>query len=550
PSPFVRYLLFVATPICGLLWVFAREYREILGPGVHLFSLLFPALVAPLIGYAVGAAKENIPLLHKPVIGRVIGGLVMVACLASSWAVGSRRQQLVDTFAAVEGGITTSLGLATTETLFPDAVDPSAPERKALTIKLGPRFSDRLSGEQQRHYNVVWVIIDAIRADHVQSLGYDKATMPNFDKLASESLLFSRAYSQSSATVLSFPSMFTGSYPATLHWEMSNKRIQPVASSVTVAERFKKAGYTTGLILSEHTKKYFVGIQQGYDEVITLKLAKNTKQLWKERRSPIALSKAIEYIAEKAPGAKARSPFFLTVYFPDPHSPYKRHADVDSSNFATGPIGNYDTELAFSDRYLGQLITHLKDRPKVWDDTIFVVVADHGEEFGEHGGTRHARSCHIESVHVPLLIRIPGIAPKKLDAPVALIDVLPTLIECTGIARDGGMLHGHSLLIPALTDHAELDRPIFCSVVSQKGRIKFFRRSVRQKHFALLNNVGTGRETLFDMAQDPEEKTNLAASRQHADELKRLRALLRATRTGNLNHHKSYGKGGQSKTSP
>jgi arylsulfatase A-like enzyme len=99
----------------------------------------------------------------------------------------------------------------------------------------------------------------------------------------------------------------------------------------------------------------------------------------------------------------------------------------------------------------------------LWDDTIFIVTSDHGEEFGEHGGERHGYTCYRESTHVPLLLHVPGLEGQRITQPVALVDIVPTVLELIGADAGGAELDGQSLLIPPLAPaHASVDRPIFC----------------------------------------------------------------------------------------
>ena len=398
------------------------------------------------------------------------------------------------------------------------------------------RYADVLTKDQIRKYNIVWVVIDAVRADHVPTLGYDKPTMPFIDELAKESWLFSRAYSQSSATALSFPSMLSGANPAMLKWQRTRKRPDVVDTELMLAERLKALGYDTALFMTEYTSTRFKGLQQGFDHVGVLALDKATKRQWKERRGAIATAQAIDYLANAAPGPKPQKPLFMVVYYPDPHAPYVRHKDIDSSAFSTDAVGDYDTELRFADAHLKVFIEQLKARPGVWEDTILVVLSDHGEEFEEHGGKRHALTCHVESVHVLLLVRIPGQKPQRIDARVGLVDVAPTVLELVGAPRGGGIISGQSLLIPGLTPEAvDPQRPLFCSVVSQKKKQKpFLRRSVRIGDLALLEDVHNGSYALYDTAADKGELNDLSQSPEYAQTVAVFRKLLKTNLGGNL----------------
>jgi choline-sulfatase len=398
----------------------------------------------------------------------------------------------------------------------------------------GEPFSGALTPDRVEPYNLVWVVIEAARADHLDAFGYGKSTMPYFSHLAKESWLFSRAFSQSTATVLSVPSMMTGTDPAAMHWERRGEHPQPAKSELLLAERLQRRDYRTGFIVSSYIKKSFTGLQRGFQD---LPLGEPDRQRKKDgqRRDLYVTAQAAQFLARMG----ADDHFFLVVYFPDPHAPYIRHKDIDSARFGRGQIGNYDTELAFTDEQLRALVEMLRSRKSIWAHTILVVTADHGEEFHEHGAERHANNCHVETTHVPLLVRIPGMEPQRIDAPVGLVDILPTFLELIGENEDLGRLTGRSLLWPALQP-AETDgeRPLFCSIASVTDKYgTFFRRSLRQGNWALFEDVNEGRFSLFDTTADPAEKNDLAAEAEHAELVQSLRARLEQSLVGNLRDH-------------
>lgn len=396
------------------------------------------------------------------------------------------------------------------------------------------RFSDALGRKQIKKYNVVWVIVETVRADHVSAIDYGKPTTPFLSKFAKESLLFTEAHSHSSATVISIPSMLSGIDPGMASWTRKRNHPQLLESNRLFAERLQDKGYKTGFVLDVYLKNNFLSIQRGFD-MLMLAEPDNKNKNNRPRRNLFSTAKAAEFLARTKPG----EPFFLLVYYPDPHSPYTRHKDVDSSKFDSGELGDYDTELRFTDEQLRSLVEMLKSRPAIWDNTIFVVTADHGEEFGEHGGTRHAITCHDEVIHVPLLMRIPGIAAKRIDARVGLVDIVPTLLELMGFREDTDMLSGQSLLLPALRpDKVDPTRPLFCTIASITDKYgTFFRRGVRTGKFTLLQDMIEGRYSLFDSEVDRGEQRDLAGTGQHTATMDALKAMLEASRTGNLRDH-------------
>jgi choline-sulfatase len=396
------------------------------------------------------------------------------------------------------------------------------------------RFSDALRPEQVQPYNVVWVVMETVRADHVGALGYGKNTMPYFDRLAGESLLFTRAFSQASATVLSIPSMLSGVDPGAMSWKRANRHPQPDDTELMCAERMKRKSYKTGLVLDTYLRHTFTGMHQGFDQLL-LAEPDDKRVNNRPRRDLFSTASAASFLAKIDPDDR----FFLVVYYPDTHSPYTRHKDIDSSGFDLDELGDYDTELAFLDEQLHALVEIVRARQKLWERTILIVTADHGEEFMEHGGQRHALTCYVESTHVPLLVRVPGVAPARVDTAVALVDIVPTVLELTGNRDEPERLSGRSLLLPALRpDKVDPSRPLFCSIASITDKYgTFFRRSVRQGNLTLIHDVVEGRYSLFDTASDPGERQDVATSPEHAARMPALKELLAASLTGNLKDH-------------
>ncbi|MFO0555070.1 MAG: sulfatase-like hydrolase/transferase [Polyangiaceae bacterium] len=390
----------------------------------------------------------------------------------------------------------------------------------------GPLFYGALSNDEVRSYNVVWFIVDAVRADHVSFLGYKKDTMPYVGALAEDSFVFERAYSQASATQLSIPSMLTGLDPGRLTWEEIGGRLQPAEHELLVAERFKKRGYETFIVGNPYFER-IPGFLRGYDEVIH---ATRDQQAAPGQAAAMAVS-----FIERA--VSHQNPFFLTVYVAAPHQPYVKH-DEGFIDFGSGDKGKYDSELAAADRSIGFVLESLKYREDVWNNTIVVVLSDHGEEFGDHGGSGHAKTCYVESVHVPLVVRVPGMQGKHVDSRVALVDVVPTLIELANLPySEDEKLDGNSLLLSARSpDQLDAKRPIFCNIIGLAGTNGVFRRrAVRTGDYSYLEELsGSGEAILYNGESDLKEKSPLPLEGENAEIAESMRQLLDGTMVGNL----------------
>lgn len=394
-----------------------------------------------------------------------------------------------------------------------------------------PRFADAALPLERRRYNIVWVIIDGLRPDRVGAYAGRRGLTPYLDAFAREAVVFDQAYSQSSSTLFSFSSMFAGVNPAALTWVTKLGRPQLDERHTTLAERLRPLRYQSAIFMTGWTQRTYVGFQQGYDQAFTTNEIDMRGQFWTQHTAPFVTTQAIEFV--EAALAKHRS-FFATVYYHDTHYPYVRHpGDTDRGE---GMEERYDGEVAFVDRYVGFLLEYLRYRGSLYEDSIVLVTSDHGEEFREHGRLQHARTCYVESTHVPLMLYVPKLLPRRVASDVALIDIVPALLELVGATSDTDELQGQSLFVPVFAGQkVDAERPIFCSVASQwSGDERFFERSVRSGSFALTQDVKSGRLRLFDRRGDAREERDLAADPAQAGRVAELKALLSESRTGNL----------------
>jgi arylsulfatase A-like enzyme len=357
----------------------------------------------------------------------------------------------------------------------------------------GPRFYEGLDPALVKRRDVVWFIIDAVRADHVGHLGYKRPTTPYVDRLAEKSLVFTNAYSQSSATMFSIPSMFSGVESGRMDWVLDKQRPQASDRDPLLAERLRREGYRTAMVGSFYFRTRVPGLLKGF-ETVKITSAEQTES------ATDAAVLATEIIHESRADGR---PLFLTVYLAAPHLPYVPHEEGYPS-FGSGQTALYDGELAYADRHLGFIVDVLSADRAQWENTIVLVTSDHGEELGEHGGTAHAQTCYEESVHVPLVLRVPGVEPARVEARVGLVDIATTLVELLGLPReDTARMNGHSLIMTALAPSGG-ERPIPCAIVRQaRGEPRQYRRAVRYGKWTLYQDLSSGRvETLFDTSTD------------------------------------------------
>lgn len=391
-------------------------------------------------------------------------------------------------------------------------------------------FYGELPPSQKKRYNVLLLVVDSLRPDHLNAYGYSKKTSPYLKELANDAWLFTRAYSQSSTTALSMPSMLSGRRPGSMQWKGEYQgRIaypQSAESEWMLPELLNQHGYETTLAINRYVVRYLKGLQRGFEKVLSVPKGVD----WKSGEHIIS-----NVITAVEDARRSGRPFFVVAHFDDVHHPYRAHLGRSVPTFPdqTRNVDPYDRCIAHFDNMLRFLTSYL-EQAGVWNDTILILTADHGEEFGEHGGAIHSVTCYVESVHVPLIVRIPGFEPQRISNRVALTDLVPTLLEALSLPSDGVALDGQSLFVPLLApDRVPADRPIFCSIFQLlTGRKNFFTRSVRTDEHVLVYEALSDHVELYNAVADPGEKQNLAASSPGTVE--ELRELLGASATGNL----------------
>ena len=312
--------------------------------------------------------------------------------------------------------------------------------------------------------HVLLVNVDTLRADHLGAYGYERETSPFLDRLAAEGVVFEDAVANSSYTRESVAALFTGQLPS--RSGASGWHAAPPDAAPHLAERLRAAGYRTGF-LSNTVMLTQQGFTRGFDVV------QHLPRRWDLSGMGPRLSERALAFAETA---DAR-PFFLYLHYLDPHAPYAPDAafrarvggpahdpplalydDVEprlgalrDEGFGPGDsrfddlVARYDAEIAATDAALEQLHHGLAARGLL-ARTLWVVTADHGEEFLEHGWVEHGWTLHRESIHVPLLFWAPGgLAPARVAAPVSQLDLLPTLLALLGLPAGAAELDGRAL---------------------------------------------------------------------------------------------------------
>jgi len=364
----------------------------------------------------------------------------------------------------------------------------------------------RLPAEPQRP-NVVVYVVDCLRADHVGAYGYPLPTTPSLDRLAEDSLVLDELVSCAPWTKPSTGCLFTSLLPMyhqarTIDDALSFERL-------TLAEAFRDAGYATAAWVANpviNPRVFF--FNQGFDRWIDLRA-------FEARAQGVHINALESDAADITKGvlpwleANHDRTFFLYLHSLDLHYGYRPRPPFDEIFVEPAAEGLdrdrelYDNELAYNDREIGKLIATLKELG-IYDDTLVFVTADHGEEFGEHGFTRHGKTLYREALHIPGILKLAGHrnAGQRIATLHSNIDIAPTLLELSGLPVPE-VFQGKSLSLEGESQagrraFAELVAPQYVSYAVHGDRYKYIRELLPEH-----------REHLFDRMEDLAEKTNL-----------------------------------------
>jgi arylsulfatase A-like enzyme len=296
---------------------------------------------------------------------------------------------------------------------------------------------------QDKPPNVVFITVDTLRADHLSSWGYHLKTSPNIDKLASQGMRYENAYTVTSRTAPSHYSMFTSRYPQEHGSKLNGFAVPENTKFLFLPQIFQKNGYENAAFVSSWvvtdrlTKlgRFF----DVYDDALNRQYQTINSMRWAEDVAP----KAISWLRQKKDQQK---PFFLWVHLFDPHSPYELRAEFDPTEKTGAPdltkakgqdavmsnVRAYNSEIRYTDHYIGKIVDAV-DEVGLGEDTLIVLVADHGESLGENNTDQGHGAWLWESVvRVPMILRWTGtIKPSVETARVSTIDLMPTILDLT-----------------------------------------------------------------------------------------------------------------------
>jgi arylsulfatase A-like enzyme len=401
--------------------------------------------------------------------------------------------------------------------------------------------------------NVIVIIADACRTDALGIYGGDNVT-PNLDRMAREGVIFTRAISQAPWTLPSMLSAISSRYPAVVQ----RGRFYKIPLSFTILpEVLHSSGYFTKMLMGNYSLGKASGFVQGFDEYEVfnhffrlqrlLPLPMFFKLHYLYRRAfdlPLTVD-LTELISRKANkflnSPDLPSPFLLWLHYMDPHGPYnppdrfvKRnfhtqlrkpfapnnpwhikgdYYDPQGEDIRTGMIHLshedraflqylYSAEVRYIDEKIGELLNLLKDKG-LDKNTLVIFTADHGEEFWEHGDWGHGQSLYQELIHVPLIVWGANLQPEKIEDPVALIDLAPSLLESLGLPVPAEF-QGESLL-GLFRGEPKRERGMFSEATRHFEEMK----SIQDESYKLIWRHETKRYELYDLHEDEAETKNI-----------------------------------------
>jgi arylsulfatase A-like enzyme len=474
---------------------------------VTVLPRLYPAFHALLLGVALAGWATTFLLVRGDRAVRPFWyGALAIALFAVAWTPRSARAVVGDDnlrrVLVEHAPVLGRAVLLASRIAPPPALEDDASEASTTGAVMHPRTAARSLDWSGR--DIVVVTIDALRADHVSSYGYARATTPNIDRLAARGVRFEHAYCPTPHTSYSVTSMMTGKYMRPL------LTMGVGEDSETWAGYLRRYGFRTAafyppavFFIDEHRFRRMKSEGLGFE------------YRKEEFTAPELLRKQIADYVANAPHDK---PLFLWVHLFEPHEPYVKHPE---HVFGAGDdtVDAYDSEVAAADAEVGNVVEVVEKRRP---GAVFVVSADHGEELGDHGGRYHGTTVYEEQVRVPLVVVAPGVAPGVVSVPVQTIDLLPTTLAALDVplparvrGRDlGALLTSTKAGGPEVTDqglaYAETDD--YTLVARGDERLVCLRKIASC--------------TLFDIRTDPLEMRPIVDRPARVKELRKLTAAI------------------------
>lgn len=371
------------------------------------------------------------------------------------------------------------------------------------------------------HPDVILIMVDTLRADHLGCYGYERPVSPAIDALAADSVLFERVYAAAPWTTASVAAMMTSQFPSSLG--IRDRVVGFDARHPSLAGTLRESGYRTEGIVSVDMLSAKLGFGAGFDA-------------YDDRNYTGRAGVTAPQVVDKARALFASAtgkPVFSFIHVFDPHYNFIQHPqwnfhpDYRGELVSNQPImelwerlgrltaddmkflvSAYDSEIAFTDRHLGVFLDDLRRQGR-YDDALIILTGDHGEEMRERGWIGHSISVHKEQVHVPLLVKLPGGKGARVPTPVSLLDLMPTLLRYLDVKAPRG-LEGtpHDLTNP----RSIATRPVFSETFHAQrhrpgGMDPIALAAVQVGNHKLIHNGMSGKAAVYDLQADPLERS-------------------------------------------
>jgi arylsulfatase A-like enzyme len=412
-----------------------------------------------------------------------------------------------------------------------DGVDQDCDGRDLRAVDLRPPPLHRVPVAVPRNLNVLFIVIDTLRADRLGAYGYKRPTSPELDRLAADGIVFENAWAHAPSTRYSMPAMVTGRWPSAIRWDNSIWWPRIGREHRTIAEVLRERGYFNGAF---YAYEYFNrvdgrGFERGIDQYDDRLTAKHINKGGPAESSGTSAREMADDGIDFLKVYKDQK-FFLTLHFYDPHLDYQRQSGAP--DFGSSPGDLYDSEVWFTDKNVGRVIGALRELG-LYEKTAIFVTGDHGEGLGEHGIVAHGYDLFAPQTKVPLIVRVPGLGSRRVEAPVGHVDLAPTLVNLAGGPPVEGFL-GRSMvdLLAGIPGAAPPPQFVFQEVSFPAEPPRFpspqneRRALATATHHLLWNMVPENAVYCYDRRTDPGENRDLWGTSAGEPECSKLKQAL------------------------
>jgi len=383
--------------------------------------------------------------------------------------------------------------------------------------------------------NIIIISVDTLRADHLSCNGYPIKISPSINDFAKDSIRFSNCFSVTPLTAPAFSSMLT-SLPPYKHGAKRNG-LSIFDHVHTLPWYLKEYGYTSSAFISNWPlRKKLSRLHRDFDSYHEVFTKKRYHGFFNDESTAVDINLKVEKWLEN----NYKKKMFLWIHYSDPHAKYIFHTkynfEYKKSNKSYYPpksrfkkIRKYDSEIGFTDFYIGRLIKKIKELD-IYDDSLIIFISDHGESFGEHKYFKHGKKLFNSTLHIPLIVKLPNNKLKNtvINNNVTILDLPPTILSVLNMPIPEHM-EGTSIF------KTNRNNPIYFetykgTVLFKRRNIKFHNRVHPIKYGVLLGNskiIYTRKSKIFkifDIKNDIFELKNLY--KRNSDNYKNLKLLL------------------------